>query len=167
MIKTDRVFIFSLSISFLYLFLCYLSLLAYATELPDAKSIPKPILMLGLYCNSAKIVMKKRFDLDPTAPPWYAVGRKKEEIDGLFKIVDMNDSGYAKSVNDTALTRDEANFIKFTATHEATLWLKNIYVSCSIYPDNSYEYDTCLQDNNSEIYKCYRQLKDQIKSTKN
>ena len=106
--------------------------------------------------------MKKRFDLDPTAPPWHAVDRKKVEIDRILKIVDVNDSGYAKAVNDNALTSHEANFIKFTATHEAETWLKNINASCSRYPDKSDQYDTCLQENKSEIYKCYRQVNDKL-----
>lgn len=151
---------------FSHLFSMSITSICYATNLPDAKSIPKPILLLGLYCNSSKIVMKKGFELDPSAPPWYATGATEQNISKLMKLIDINDSGYTKAIADGAITSHEANFIKYSATHETELWLKNIRNSCTRYLGNSTEYDNCLKDNNSEIYKCYRQVKDLINITK-
>lgn len=148
-----RVVIIYLSFFTTHLFTC-------AAEEPDAKSIPKPILMLGLYCNSANSTLKGRFEANPTAPPWRAEGPKKEAILNLMQKLDLNDLGYAKAVKDKALTADEAQFLKFTAVHESDQWLKNVIKSCSDPALTAEEYDLCLKDSNSEIYKCYRQIID-------
>jgi hypothetical protein len=126
----------------------------------DAKSVPKQILMLGLYCNDAILTLKGRFEANPSAPPWRAEGPRKEAILTLMQKLDLQDFGLAKAVKDKALTSAETQFLKFSAVHEADQWLNNINKSCSN-PEFSPEYyDTCLKEANSEIYKCYRQITD-------
>jgi hypothetical protein len=127
---------------------------------PDSKSIPKPVLMLGLYCNSAMSTLKGRYEANPSAPPWRAEGAKKDVILGLMQKLDLNDLGYAKAVKDKALTASEAQFIKFSAVHETEQWLGNITKSCSRPEFTAEHYDPCLKEANSEIYKCYRQIND-------
>ncbi len=134
--------------------------LAYAAEELDSKSIPKPILMLGLYCNSAMSTLKGRFESNPAAPPWRAEGPRKEAIFGLLQRLDLNDLGYAKAVKDKALTPSEAQFLKFSAVHEADQWINNIIRTCSDPSVSAEDYDYCLKETNSEIYKCYRQIID-------
>ena len=130
---------------------------------PDSKSIPKPILMLGLYCNSAMSTLKGRFEANPLAPPWRAEGPKKDAIFGLMQKLDLNDLGYAKAVKDKAFTPGESQFIKFSAVHEADQWIKNISKTCNDPKMTLGEYDLCLKDTNSEIYRCYRQIIDNAK----
>lgn len=127
---------------------------------PDSKSIPKSILMLGLYCNSANSTLKERFENNPTNLPWRAEGKKKGAIHGLMDKLDLNDLGYAKAVRDKAITQEEANFIKFLAIHEANQWLVNINVNCNNHLSSENAYEACLKEANSEIYKCYRQIID-------
>jgi hypothetical protein len=129
-------------------------------EEPDAKSIPKPILMLGLYCNSAMSTLKGRFEANPSAPPWRAEGARKDIILSLMQKLDLKDLGFVKAVKDKAFTAAEAQFVKFSAVHEADQWLGNITHTCSNPEFTAKEYDLCLQDANSEIYKCYRQIND-------
>jgi hypothetical protein len=138
-----------------------------SAEEPDSKSIPKPILMLGLYCNSAMSTLKGRFEANPSAPPWRAEGPLKEAILGLIQKLDLNDLGYAKAVKDKALTPAEAQFLKFSAVHEADHWLNNITKSCSNPSLTAKEYDLCLKETNSETYKCYRQIIDAAKINTN
>ena len=140
----------------------FLQVSSFAEE-PDSKSIPKPILMLGLYCNSAMSTLKGRFEANPSAPPWRAEGPRKVAISGLLQRLDLNDMGYAKAVKDKALTLGEAQFLKFSAVHEADQWLNNITKSCSNPSLTAEEYDLCLKETNSETYKCYRQIIDAAK----
>jgi hypothetical protein len=153
LVKIVSVFI---SYFFLFQFSC-------VAEEPDSKSIPKPILMLGLYCNSAMSTLKGRFESNPSAPPWLAEGPRKDAILGLLQKLDFNDMGYAKAVKDKALTPAEAQFLKFSAVHEADQWLNNITKSCSSPSLTTEEYDLCLKETNSETYKCYRQIIDAAK----
>lgn len=152
-INPARLVVFCLS----YLIFFQYSCLA---EEPDSKSIPKPMLMLGLYCNSSLSSLKGRFEANPSAPPWRAEGAKKEAILNLMQNLDLNDLGYAKAVKDKALKADEAQFLKFTAVHETEQWLNNIIRSCSNPELTAEDYDMCLKETNSEIYKCYRQIID-------
>jgi hypothetical protein len=149
----------------LIVYLCYFLPLQFScsAEEPDSKSIPKPILMLGLYCNTAMSTLKGRFEANPSAPPWRAEGPRKEAIFGLLQKLDLNDLGYAKAVKDKALTPAEAQFLKFAAVHEANQWLNNITKSCSNLTFTADEYDLCLKETNSETYKCYRQIIDAAK----
>lgn len=131
-----------------------------AANEPDAKTIPKSILMLGLYCNSANATLKQRFEAMPADLPWRAEGKKKEAIQTLMDKLDPNGLGYAKAVRDRALTQEEANFLKFTAIHETDQWFNNINISCKRHVSSEDEYEACLKEANSEIYKCYRQIID-------
>jgi hypothetical protein len=133
---------------------------SWAAEEPDSKSIPKPVLMLGLYCNSAMSTLKGRFEANPSAPPWRAEGARKDVIFNLMQKLDLNDLGFAKAVKDKAFTAAEAQFVKFSAVHETDQWLGNIARTCSKPEFTAEEYDLCLKEANSEIYKCYRQIND-------
>jgi hypothetical protein len=135
-----------------------------AAEEPDSKSIPKPILMLGLFCNSAMSTLKGRFESNPSAPPWRAEGARKDIFLSLMQKLDLNDLGYAKAVKDKAFTAAEAQFVKFSAVHETDQWLANITKTCSKPEFTAEEYDLCLKEANSEIYKCYRQMVDQAQA---
>ena len=139
-----------------------LSTCTYAVaDLTDAKSIPKPILMMGLYCNSALSALKNQFEADPTAIPWKAVaGKKQEAIRYLLQKLDTSDGSYDKAIRDRALSPEEARFIKFSAVHESMQWLNNIRLSCVSADPQSTDYEACLKESNSEIYKCYRQIID-------
>jgi len=127
---------------------------------PDSKTIPKSILMLGLYCNSANSTLKERFESNPINLPWRAEGKKKDVIQNIMEKLDFNDLGYAKAVRDKAITQEEANFIKFVAIHEADQWYSNINLSCKNHLSSENDYEACLKEANSEIYKCYRQIID-------
>lgn len=129
-------------------------------EETDAKSIPKPILMLGLFCNSALSILKIQFEANPSAPPWKAVGSRKDMISVLMRNLITDDSAYQKAIRDQALTPGEAQFIKYSAIHESEQWLKNINNSCITPNLSSEDYEACLKETNSEIYKCYRQIID-------
>lgn len=141
---------------------CYFVPLQFAcsAEEPDAKSIPKQILMLGLYCNSSLSTLKGRFEANPSAPPWRAEGVRKDALLSLMQKLDLNDMGFLKAVKDKAFTAGEAQFIKFTAVHETDQWLNNISKSCVKPEFTAEDYDLCLKEANSEIYKCYRQMND-------
>jgi hypothetical protein len=132
---------------------------------PDSKTIPKPILMLGLYCNSAMSTLKGRFEANPSAPPWRAEGAHRNAILVLLQKLDLNDNGFTKAVKDKALTAEEANFLKFSAVHEADQWVNNISKTCSISGLSPEDYDLCLKETNSEVYKCYRQIMDSAQSS--
>lgn len=130
---------------------------------PNAKDIPKPVLMLGLFCNSAMVSIKGQLLANPRALPWRADGTKERKIAELLNKLDPSDAGYVKSVKDGALTEGEAKFLKFKATHEAIDWAKNISRICNLPADNGGAYEQCLQEVNSEIFKCYRQIMEQAK----
>lgn len=136
---------------------------AMATE-PDTKSIPKPILMLGLFCNSTLGALKTKFEANPSAPPWRSMGSKQEAIRALLQKLDTSDAAYEKAVRDQAITPGEAKFIKFSAVHEAEQWLNNINQSCASPDLPSADYESCLKETNSEIYKCYHQVIDAAQS---
>ncbi len=130
---------------------------------PNAKDIPKPVLMLGLFCNSALVAMKAQYLANPRALPWKADGVTEKKISELFNKLDPSNSGYIKSVKDKALTEGEANFLNFNASHEATAWVKNVNRICANPSMGSVEYEQCLKEVNTEIFKCYRQIMDQVK----
>jgi hypothetical protein len=130
---------------------------------PNAKDIPKPVLMLGLFCNSALVAIKGQFLTNPRALPWRADATTEQKITELLNKLDPSDAGYVKSVKDGALTEGEAKFLKFNATHEAVDWVKNINRICNAPADNGGGGELCLKEVNSEIFKCYRQIMDQVK----
>ncbi len=134
-----------------------------AAEEPDAKSIPKPILMLALYCNTAMASLKERFEKNPLALPWRADGKKKAAIFNIMQRLDLNDTGYTKAVRDEALTANEAHFLKLSAVHEASQWIVNISHACTKPDISTDDYETCLKESNSEIYKCYSQIIDRAR----
>ena len=134
-----------------------------AAEEPDAKSIPKPILMLALYCNTAMASLKERFEKNPLALPWRADDKKKAAIFDIMKTLDMNDLGYTKAVRDEAITANEAQFLKLSAIHEASQWMNNISHACSSPNLSNDDYEACLKESNSEIYKCYSQIIDRAR----
>lgn len=127
---------------------------------PDAKSVPKSVLMLGMYCNSAKIEMKNHFDANPAALPWVATGCKVAALNSVFSKLDFQGGGYAKSIKDKALTSGENKFLVLTAEKDAKIWLASLGSCGKIYGGD--EYETCLQNINSEVYKCYLQVQDQL-----
>jgi hypothetical protein len=133
-------------------------------EEPDAKSIPKPMLMLGLFCNSALSAMKSSFETNPAAPPWLATGSKLETIKDLMSKLDATDAPYEKAIKDQAITAEEAKFIKFSALHESGQWLINISQSCAAQNLAPQAYETCLKETNSEVYKCYRHIIDGLQA---
>ncbi len=134
-----------------------------ATEEPDTKSIPKPILMLALYCNTAMASLKERFEKNPLALPWRAEGKKKTAIFEIMQKLDLNDTGYTKAVKDQAITANEAQFLKLSAVHEAGQWMTNISHACASPNLSNDDYEACLKESNSEIYKCYSQIIDQVR----
>lgn len=135
---------------------------AVLAEEPDAKSIPKPILMLGLFCNSALSSMKSAFETNPAALPWLATDSKMKQITTLMNKVDITDAPYEKAIRDKAITAEEAKFIKFSAQHESGQWLININHSCAAPRLAPESYEKCLKETNSEVYKCYRTIIDGI-----
>lgn len=130
---------------------------------PSAKGIPKPVLMLGLFCNSALVAIKGQYLANPRALPWRADGAREKKITELLNKLDASHGGYVKSVKDGALTEGEAKFLHFNATHEAVDWAKNINRICNQHADEGGAYELCLKEVNSEIFKCYRQIMDQVK----
>lgn len=132
-------------------------------SVPNAKDIPKPVLMLGLFCNSALVAIKGQYLANPRALPWKADGDAEKKIAELLSMLDPNNSGYVKSVKDGALTQAEASFLNFNASHEAVDWVKNVNRICSDPAIHGGEYELCLKEVNSEIFKCYRQIMDQVK----
>ena len=130
---------------------------------PSAKDIPKPVLMLGLFCNSALVAIKGQYLANPRTLPWRADATTEKKITELLNKLDASDGGYVKSVKDGALTEGEAKFLKFKATHEAVDWAKNINRICNGPADHGGAYELCLKEVNSEIFKCYRQIMDQVK----
>ncbi len=130
---------------------------------PNAKDIPKPVLMLGLFCNSALVAIKGQYLANPRALPWRADATTEQKITELLNKLDASDGGYVKSVKDGALTEGEAKFLQFNATHEAVDWAKNINRICNRPDDSGGAYEQCLKEVNSEIFKCYRQIMDLVK----
>ncbi len=76
--------------------------------------------------------------------------------------LDPTDAAYEKAIRDQAMTAEEAKFIKFSAIHESEQWLKNINISCATPNLAPNDYESCLKETNSEVYKCYRQIIDAI-----
>lgn len=129
---------------------------------PDSKDIPKPILILGLYCNSAMGSIKSKFDDKPDALPWKANNQTRSKISAILEKLDFNGWGYAKAIKDKAIKESEAEFIKFTAIHETSDWMKNIQRNCQDPTLSGPDYEKCLQETNTEVYKCYKQIIDRI-----
>ena len=130
---------------------------------PDAKSIPKAILMLGLYCNAANIVLKPFYERAPLAPPWNAQGKRAEAFTKVFSGLDFNYGGNAKTLKDKALTQSEVTFLNLTAQKEAKIWGEHATPQCGFLHDEG-EIETCLRNLNSEVFKCFKQLDDQVKA---
>lgn len=127
----------------------------------DAKSIPKPILMLGLYCNAANIELKKYYEHAPLAPPWNAQGKRAESFSKVFAALDYKLWGNDKAIRDKALTQSEVLFLNLTAQKEAKIWGEQSTPKCGLLYKKE-EVNSCLRDLNSEVYKCFQQLNDQV-----
>lgn len=101
-------------------------------EEPDAKSIPKAILMLGLYCNAANIVLKPLYERSPLAPPWNAQGKRAEAFAKVFSGLDFQYWGNGKAIKDKALTQNEVTFLNLTAQKEAKIWGEHATPQCGL-----------------------------------
>lgn len=130
-------------------------------EEPDAKSIPKAILMLGLYCNAANIVLKLFYERSPLAPPWRAQGRRAHAFQKVFSGLDFQYWGNAKAIRDKALSEREVTFLILTAQKEAKIWGEHATPQCGFLSEAG-EIDACLRNLNSEVYKCFQQLDSQV-----
>lgn len=132
-------------------------------EEPDAKSIPKPILMLGLYCNAANIVLKPYYERTPLAPPWNASGKRAEAFTKVFSALDFQYWGNAKAIKDKALSEREVTFLHLTAEREAKIWGDHATSQCGLLYERE-ESEACLRNLNSEVFKCFQQLNNQVKA---
>jgi len=132
-------------------------------EGPDAKSIPKAILMLGLYCGAADIALKPFYERAPLAPPWNAQGKRAEAFAKVFSALDYNYGGNAKAIKDKALTQSEVTFLTLTAQKEARIWGEHATPQCGFLREED-EIEVCLRNLNSEVFKCFKQLDDQVKT---
>lgn len=130
---------------------------------PDAKSIPKPILMLGLYCNAANIVLKPFYERAPLAPPWRAQGKRAEAFNKVFSGLDFQHWGNAKAIKDKALTEREVMFLILTAQKEAKIWGEHASPQCGLLREAD-QIEGCLRNLNSEVFKCFQQLDSQVKT---
>jgi len=130
-------------------------------EETDAKSIPKAILMLGLYCNAADIVLKPFYERAPLAPPWRAEGKRAEAFAKAFSGLDYNYWGNAKAIKDKALSENEVTFLNLTAQKEAKIWGEHATPQCGFLHEAS-EIESCLRNLNSEVFKCFQQLESQV-----
>ena len=141
------------AVALLFLALCPFS---QANE-PDAKSIPKAILMLGLYCNAANIELKRFYERAPLAPPWNAQGKRAEAFAKVFSSLDFNLWGNAKAISDKALTQKEVLFLNLTAQKEAKIWGEHATTQCGLL-HNPQDIENCLRNLNSEVFKCFQEL---------
>jgi hypothetical protein len=132
-------------------------------EEPDAKSIPKAILMLGLYCNAANIVLKPYYERAPLAPPWNAQGKRAEAFAKAFSGLDFQYWGNGKAIKDKALTEQEVMFLYLTAQKDAKIWGEHATPQCGFLHVED-QIETCLRNLNSEVYKCFKQIDDQVKA---
>lgn len=117
--------------------------------------------MLGLYCNAANIVLKPLYERAPLAPPWNAKGRRAEAFNKVFSGLDFQYWGNAKSIKDKALTEREVTFLILTAQKEAKIWGEHATPQCGLLQELG-DIDACLRNLNSEVYKCFQQLNDQV-----
>jgi hypothetical protein len=132
------------------------------TPEPDAKSIPKAILMLGLYCNAANIVLKPFYERAPLAPPWRAQGKRADAFQKVFSGLDFQYWGNAKAIKDKALSEREVTYLILTAQKEAKIWGEHATPQCGFLQEAD-EIEVCLRNLNSEVYKCFQQLDSQVK----
>ena len=128
---------------------------------PDAKSIPKSILMLGLYCNTADTVLKLDFEKNPALTPWRAVDKRQNYFTQFFASLDFNRNGINKAVRDKALTENEAKFLEMTAQKDAANWALRVHEICET-EFNHDRLEICLRNLNSEVFKCYQQMNDNV-----
>jgi hypothetical protein len=119
--------------------------------------------MLGLYCNAANIALKPFYERAPLAPPWNAQGKRAEAFTKIFSALDFNYGGNAKAIKDKALTQSEVTFLNLTAQKEAKIWGEHAPPQCGFLHDEG-EIETCLRNLNSEVFKCFQQLDDQVKT---
>jgi hypothetical protein len=147
--------------SFIFLVSLLFGLTVALAEEPDSKKIPKSILMLGLYCNAANNVLEQVFQSNPSYTPWRATGIREMAFKRVFSQLDFNGGGNVKAVRDGALTQKEVDFLVLTAKKDATLWGQVVHEKCGFELDHG-KLEHCLRDLNSEIYKCYLQLNDQV-----
>ena len=131
----------------------------------SAKSIPKPILMLMLYCHAGINTLQGEYKKTLPSP---AVAEKKQRaIAQAFEInkVELGDinpesqlfSVFHKSVADKAITAGEAQFLEKTAQKDALLWFGLTKEKCKndIFLPLSEEEGECLRHINSEMHKCF------------
>lgn len=129
----------------------------------DARSIPKPILMLALYCHSAIEEMRVAYTRRHSN-----VDVSKDQIFQAFMgVFDKNraelDGMYAKSVNDAAITANEGKFLDLTARKDTVLWVKFSGEKCAgpLFDGGAPKDEQCLRDINSEVFKCYQIVNEQ------
>ena len=131
----------------------------------SAKNIPKPILMLVLYCHAALDTLQGEVEKSPpsgalTPQKQQAVGRafqlNKLEL-GILTPETKLFQLFHKSVEDKAITAGEAQFLEKTARKDATLWFVLAKEKCKreIFISLSEEEDSCLKNLNSEMHKCF------------
>jgi hypothetical protein len=129
----------------------------------DAKSIPKPILMLALYCHSAIEEMRLAYTRGHSN-----VEISKDQIVASFLgVFDKNrielGGMCAKAVNDAAITPNEGKFLDLTARKDAILWVKFSGEKCAgtLFDGAAPKDEQCLRNINSEVFKCYQLVNEQ------
>lgn len=99
----------------------------------SAKSIPKPILMLMLYCHSALDTLAGEVAKDPKPSAADVSEKKWQAIKIIFDQYKLElgapslegkklNQVYDKSVSDGAINEGEAKFLDLTARKDALLW---------------------------------------------
>ena len=139
--------------------LCAATPVCAAPPSTDAKSIPKPILMLMLYCHSAIEEMRVAY-----TRPGQAAASKTPVVAALMAAFEQNrgelDGVYAKAVGDGAVTPNEGKFLDLTARKDAMLWVKFAGEKCAgtLFDGGPPGDEQCLRDLNSEVFKCYQSV---------
>jgi len=131
----------------------------------SAKNIPKPILMLMLYCHAALDTLQG--EVEKTPPSGALPPQKQQAIGQAFQInkVELGSLTpetklfqlFHKSVEDKAITAGEAQFLEKTARKDAVLWFGFAKEKCKkeIFSPLTEEEDDCLKKLNSEMHKCF------------
>jgi len=131
----------------------------------SAKNIPKPILMLVLYCHAALDTLQGEVE---KSPPSVALTPQKQQAVGRAFQLNKLELGiltpetklfqlFHKSVEDKAITAGEAQFLEKTARKDATFWFVLAKEKCKkeIFLSLSEEENNCLKNLNSEMHKCF------------
>jgi hypothetical protein len=131
----------------------------------SAKNIPKPILMLMLYCHAGINTLQGEYE--KTLPSPVTTEKKQRAITQAFEINKVELGGinpesqlfavFHKSVADKAITTGEAQFLEKTAEKDALLWFSLTKEKCKkdIFLPLTEEEGECLRNINSEMYKCF------------